>query len=152
MKSEGHSLFTDPCGSNQWDLMRGILAFFSHWKSGTKVKPSQILPGRFRALGRQAEREYFASYPCLPLGNQDIREEAQPWFKWHTGGTGGEFLPALKNPTGHRWSPLLLCGISVCNQTFRAAWWPSLKSQAEGSIPNPNTGTERGCKGSKAGY
>lgn len=49
VRSEGHSLFTEPWGYNQGDLKRGILVPLSQWKSGTKVKPSQILPGRFRA-------------------------------------------------------------------------------------------------------
>lgn len=67
----------------------------SQWKSGTKVKPFQIFPGRFRALQRQAEQECFVSYLCLPLGNQDTREGMQ-----HTGGTGGKFLPSPEKPTG----------------------------------------------------
>lgn len=88
MKSEGHALFTDPSVTCEGDSCT-----FAQWKSGTKVKPSQILPGGFRALERQAEQQCL--HLCLPLGNQDIGEGIQ-----HTGGTGGKFLPASEIPTG----------------------------------------------------
>lgn len=41
----------------------------------------------------------------------------------------------------HRWSPLLLCWISVCNHSFRAA-----------DGPNPIMGTERSCRGREGGF